>query len=386
MSKLHIATTALVAATMIAGCSDKNAPEATGAASEATSSAATAPAKDPNEILLVVGNEKLTRGELDKKLDMIMAAQGDRISTNDIPFFKAQVGSQIAREFLVINSLTQKAKALGYKVTDADVKEREEEFLKAVKGQPNAPTSLEDAASRSPFGKESAMAEIRNGVLIDKMIKAEVIEKLGEDFAKEAREKVAEIESNNLAVASSPLIKEAQDKLLKMKAEIEAAPDKAAKFAELAKANSDCPSKEKGGDLGEFAEGMMVKPFEKAAFALEPGQVSDPVKTEFGYHLIMLKEKTPGVAATDTTPAVPAKAHASHILIKTPSVRPVPKVEEVEQILKNMASRDKVQEFIAKAVKESGAFAADEFKSLLPTEEESAEKTSTEPVEKQPAK
>lgn len=385
MSKLHIATTALVAATMIAGCSDKKAPEATEAAKEATPAAATVKPADPNEILLVVGEKKLTRGELDKKLEMIMAAQGDRLSTNDIPFFKAQVGSQIAREFLVINSLTQKAKALGYSITDADVKEREAEFLKAVKDQPNAPTSLEDAAARSPFGKESAMAEIRNGVLIDKMIKAEVIEKLGEDFAKEAREKVAEIESNNLVVASSPLLKEAQDKLLKMKAEIEAAPDKAAKFAELAKANSDCPSKEKGGDLGEFAEGMMVKEFENAAFALEPGQISDPVKTPYGYHIIMLVSKTPGVAATDDTPAVPAKAQASHILIKTPAVRPVPKVEEVEQILKNMASREKVQEFISKAIKESGAFASDEFKSLLP-QEEPAEKTATEPVENQPAK
>ncbi len=385
MSKLHIATTALVAATMIAGCSDKNAPEATSAAKEGTPATATVKPADPNEILLVVGEKKLTRGELDKKLEMIMTAQGDRLSTNDIPFFKAQVGSQIAREFLVINTLTQKAKALGYTITDADVKEREAEFLKAVQGQPNAPTSLEDAAARSPFGKDYAMAEIRNGVLIDKMIKAEVIDKLGTDFAKEAREKVAEIESNNLAVASSPLINEAKEKLLKMKAEIEAAPDKAAKFAELAKANSDCPSKEKGGDLGEFAEGMMVKEFEKAAFALEPGKISDPVKTEYGYHLIMLQEKTPAVAATDTTPAVPAKAKASHILIKTPSVRPVPKVEEVEQILKNMASREKVQEFIAKAIKESGAFASEEFKSLLP-QEEPAEKTATEPVENQPAK
>ena len=59
-----------------------------------------------------------------------------------------------------------------------------------------------------------------------------------------------------------------------------------ADFAELARANSDCPSKAKGGDLGRFGRGMMVGAFEEAAFGMQVGQTSGIVETPFGYHII----------------------------------------------------------------------------------------------------
>ena len=57
-------------------------------------------------------------------------------------------------------------------------------------------------------------------------------------------------------------------------------------FEDLARDFSTCPSGKDGGDLGEFGKGMMVPTFEKAAFALLPGEISAPVRTQFGFHLI----------------------------------------------------------------------------------------------------
>ncbi len=57
-------------------------------------------------------------------------------------------------------------------------------------------------------------------------------------------------------------------------------------FAALAKQHSDCPSGASGGDLGFFGRGQMVPEFETAAFAMQPGDVSDVIETDFGYHLV----------------------------------------------------------------------------------------------------
>ena len=68
-------------------------------------------------------------------------------------------------------------------------------------------------------------------------------------------------------------------------------------FEEAAQQYSTCPSGQKGGDLGEFGKGQMVKEFEDAAFSAEIGQVVGPVATQFGFHLIKVEEKTEATVA-----------------------------------------------------------------------------------------
>ncbi len=58
-------------------------------------------------------------------------------------------------------------------------------------------------------------------------------------------------------------------------------------FEDLAQKFSKCPSSQQGGDLGSFTQGRMVPEFEQAVMGLEPGEVSEPVRTAFGYHLIL---------------------------------------------------------------------------------------------------
>jgi peptidyl-prolyl cis-trans isomerase C len=65
-----------------------------------------------------------------------------------------------------------------------------------------------------------------------------------------------------------------------------------ADFTDLAKQHSQCPSGASGGDLGEFSPGQMVREFDNVVFSQDVGTVHGPVKTQFGYHLIEILERS----------------------------------------------------------------------------------------------
>lgn len=91
-----------------------------------------------------------------------------------------------------------------------------------------------------------------------------------------------------MAVANARhILVDSEAECLKLKADIEAGGD----FAEIARANSSCPSRMRGGDLGTFAQGQMVPEFDTVVFSAEVGKVHGPVKTDFGYHLIEITKR-----------------------------------------------------------------------------------------------
>ena len=87
-------------------------------------------------------------------------------------------------------------------------------------------------------------------------------------------------------VRASHLLVKTEEDAAKLREEILAGKD----FAEVAAQVSMCPSGRDGGDLGFFGKGQMVKEFEDACFSMEVGEVSNPIKTQFGYHLIKLTD------------------------------------------------------------------------------------------------
>ena len=99
----------------------------------------------------------------------------------------------------------------------------------------------------------------------------------------EAIEKVA----GEKEVHARHILLPTEDEAKAVKAEL----DKGADFAELAKKKSKDPGAADGGDLGFFTKDQMVPEFSAVAFALEPGKISDPVKSQFGWHIIKVEEK-----------------------------------------------------------------------------------------------
>ena len=339
-----------------------------------------------NEALVTVNGRSLTRCELDKDVAALMESRKAQIPADKVEESKQMFEEQLAHKFLMETLLLDEAKKQGLDtVTPEDLQKKKDEIVKEGAGRPGAPKSFDEFAEKYPLGKDKAEQALRDVIVIQRLLKKEVEDKVVLDPAEVAKT-ISNVTSN--AAAAAKTAADAEKKIKELKAELDKVSPKElpAKFAEMAKKESGCPSKEKGGDLGEFAKGQMVPEFEKVAFSMEPGKVSDPVKTQFGWHLIMVTKKIPAVEAKGETPASPEKVQASHILLTARAAQPVPTKEDIEKRMKNMKAQQAMGAYFDK-LRKAAKIEAPGFPSLIPEEEKpepAAKKPAVKPIASKP--
>jgi peptidyl-prolyl cis-trans isomerase C len=140
-------------------------------------------------------------------------------------------------------------------------------------------------ADRDDFKTRLAFA--RNRLLMDNLLAVEGKAATTDENMKKVYEEAAKQISGEQEVHARHILVETEDQAKKVAEDLK----KGADFAELAKKESKDPGASDGGDLGFFTKDQMVPEFSAVAFALEPGKISDPVKTQFGWHVIKVEEK-----------------------------------------------------------------------------------------------
>jgi peptidyl-prolyl cis-trans isomerase C len=198
--------------------------------------------------------------------------------------------------------LLQQAKSLKMAVppqqVDAQMQQLAERFP--------SPEAFEQALTAQNFTVDTVKKDVENQMLRQQLVKKEILDKVNvsardvQSFYDKNKNKYVEeeqVRARHILIKVPQEVSPAEDAKLKGRADdaLKRA-KKGEDFAALAKELSDDGSKETGGDLGFFPRGRMVAGFEEAAFALQPGQMSEIIRTQFGYHIIKVEERKAGRA------------------------------------------------------------------------------------------
>jgi peptidyl-prolyl cis-trans isomerase C len=296
----------------------------------------------PAEKVAVVNGSIITTAEFDQELKRTKQAHfmGKPISLSMLPKVKEKaLESLIERELLY-----QESQKKGIKIDEAVVDDRlfmlrkrfpgEDEFKKELDKM-----GLSEALLKNQFRRSLATKQLFASELSEKV---EVTDKEIKDYYDSNPglfKQPEQVKASHILISTSPDADESQKAEARKKLqEIEQRLKKGEDFSALAKEVSQCPSSARGGDLGYFGRGRMAKPFEEAAFALKPGEVSSIVKTQFGYHLVKAADRKP-----EGTMALKDVKGRLEQRLKQQKAR-----EEMSKYVSGLKSKAKVERFMPK--------------------------------------
>jgi len=252
----------------------------------------------PEDKIAVVNGSVITREQFDREMGIVrerFAQRGKPLGDIQLLAIQNQVlESLISRELLYQESQKKGIKVEQGSITEQfnKLKERfpsEEEFRNTLKRMNVSEDLLKSQIERGLLIQEFVDKEFGQKVTIpDKDVKA-YYDSHPDSFKRPEQVRASHILRKVDPIATEPQKGEARKKIEEVQRKVKKGED----FAGLAREFSEGPSSVNGGDLGFFGRGQMVKPFEDAAFALKPGEVSDIVETQFGYHLIKVTDRQP---------------------------------------------------------------------------------------------
>lgn len=254
-------------------------------------------AKTPEEKVAVVNGVKITRADFDRELSRTrqLYGMGKPIEASQLPEIeKKTLDSLVEREVLFQES-EKKGIKIDESVVDAELEKLKKRFPSNEEFKQNLERiDLTEASLKTQFKRVMAIQRlIEEEIVANVAISDSEIEtyyKSNPDLFKQPEQvRASHILIGVKSDANESEKAEARKKIESVVSRLKQGDD----FSALAKEFSSCPSNAKGGDLGFFGRGQMVKPFEDAAFSLKPGESSDVVETRFGYHVIKVVDKKP---------------------------------------------------------------------------------------------
>ncbi len=233
-------------------------------------------------IISILGFTGCTNDKAGKNSEIVAKVGDENITKDELYDFLVNQGGTQALEALIVETLVDlEIKNKDIKIADVEIDEELAKMKEGFGGEEQFDMALQQSGLTIDLLKENIGMNLKINQLIDPYISIsdEEMQKYF-DENKSVLVQKEEVRASHILVDT---IEEAEE----VKGKLTSGED----FAELAKEYSTDGSKDVGGDLGFFGKGRMVPEFEEVAFSLEIGKISEPVKSEFGYHIIKVEEK-----------------------------------------------------------------------------------------------